>query len=170
MHGSQQVNWPGGARGLKIDLASAGSGLDLTNFLDAAIVNGTGTTSMLTIPSSAWTKIVLTTKRTDVPNNYNTSDGLYTVPVTGMYSIQSRVRIQDNTSANVNFGLGVHTDNVDGDWFQWEIIPSGMRKSLLYVRKARFVAGNQLRLFAYADGAAVNLANANMTIEPHGGN
>lgn len=170
MDSLQQVNWPGGARGLKNDLvaASPGEGLDLTNFLDAAIVNDSGTIGMVTLPNAVFTTIVLTTRRTDTPANYNTSDGIYTVPVTGMYSIQARLRVKDNTGAGLNLGMGVHFSTTDGDWFHWNIIPTGLRKSFLYVRKGRFNAGDPLRLYAYASGS-VEIANANMTIEPHGG-
>jgi hypothetical protein len=83
----------------------------------------------------------------DAGNRYDPATGVYAVPSTGLYLCLARLRIPDNLGP-VHFGMGVHTANADGPWFQWQTSP-GNRYTANYQRLARFNTGDGLRLFAY---------------------
>lgn len=97
--------------------------------------------------------------------NYNTTTGIYTIPVTGTYQITGNIRFADGQIANTQFGIGVNTVNSDGAWFNWSHInqttSSSNRTSFPYVRIVSLTAGSLIRMYSSVDTGTlpVNLAS-----------
>ena len=90
---------------------------------------------------------------------FNSASQLYTVPVSGLYSIAANLRLADNTGA-VSYGHGVHTANADHQsffWTQTNVDAGGRRNGAPYARVAFFNAGDQLRHYVYADVSVIYL-------------
>jgi hypothetical protein len=60
--------------------------------------------STVALTANTWTKIVFNSEAYDPNNNYSTSTGVYTVPVTGVYFLSSNLTIAVN-SANDNIEM-----------------------------------------------------------------
>lgn len=99
---------------------------------------------------------------------YNPATGLYSVPVSDVYQITGTLRVNDGIAAYRQFGVGVHINNSDGGWFLWHAVQNttsgANRTTYPYIRTAKFNAGDQLRMFAYSDSGAMQLASAAMQI------
>lgn len=95
---------------------------------------------------------------TDTHGGWNTSTHEYTIPQSGIYEVNMKLRLNDNTSA-VSFGVGFGPDNTDSPFFAWSNFPTGSVGSY-----NRFVLGNtiagtlnagqKVRLFCYVDSGA----------------
>lgn len=140
-------------------------------FVDARLGTGNGTSTAQTISSGSFTTIVLDTEAADVSSRFNPTTGIYTCAAAGLYDVTARVRVVDGNADGRNFGIGVHTSNADGAWFQWYRIstPSTGRWTAGYTRTAQFAANDQLRLYCYSDGGTTLINTAGMTITYLGG-
>lgn len=159
---------------------TAGDGLiDQANYIPASYVevstDGGGSTSQ-TVSNASWTTIILDTEASDANSLFNNSTYIYTVPSTGIYFCQALVRPVDSQFAKATWpdgsgmGIGVHTSNIDGPWFQWNKImwmsgAGGGRLAMDYTRIATFTVSDQLRLYCFQDsGGNVTLTRMALTI------
>ena len=89
----------------------------------------------------------------DVASSYDSTTGHVTIPFDGLYLITGRMRSKDYTPAGTEWGVGVHTSNVDGPHFLWHAVnttsTSFRRTTYPYIRVARFNAQDELRMFVY---------------------
>ncbi|HEX8323434.1 MAG TPA: hypothetical protein VF595_05920 [Tepidisphaeraceae bacterium] len=105
------------------------------------------------------------TKVTDLGSNFSNTTHFYTVPVTGVYEITTKLRVNDGYPSGISYGQGVHSSNIDGPWFLWAST-NGNREGSINVRKAVFNAGDQIRMYAYIDSAGtIFVGAAEMTVE-----
>lgn len=122
--------------------------------LDVSVGNPT-TPGTQTI-ANAFTTIVLGTVNTDTASGWNTTTNVYTIPITGTYLIVSKLRFNDNTTANISAGQGVNTSNVDGPWFGWfetnaAAYQGTARNGNVNTRILYATSGTQLNMYAYFD-------------------
>ncbi len=110
------------------------------------------------IAPGTFNTITLPTVVSDPGGNFSTTSGFYTVPVTGNYQITTKLRIADNAPSGISYGQGAGTLNADGPHFQWFATVSSTgsvaRNGSLNIRTARFNAGDQIRMYAYADSTS----------------
>lgn len=78
------------------------------------------------------------------------SNNIWTVPVSGLYLVNSKVRIEDNVTNGLSYGQGVHTSDIDGFWFSW-FVTAPYRNGSFNSRIASFNQGDPLRLYTYFD-------------------
>lgn len=104
----------------------------------------------------------------DPVGNFNTGTNIYTVPQAGTYLIVTKFRLADNATSGVSYGQGANTSNVDSPSFAWYMSVSGStgsnRNGSINTRIAAFNAGDQIRMFVYADVNSVNWSSAEMDI------
>lgn len=97
----------------------------------------------------------------DPTNAYNRTTGVITIPSDGLYQITGTMRTADRSPVGVQYGVGVHTSNIDGFWFLWHAVQNTTnnndRTTYPYIRVGRFNAGDQLRMFVYVDGGPLNM-------------
>ena len=103
----------------------------------------------------------------DIGSNWDAAEHHYVVPSTGLYQITATLRAADNQTAGIQFGMGLHSANVDGNWFLWHAIQTTLngerRTTYSYVRTDFFNTGERLRLFTYSDqGFTVNATVLNV--------
>lgn len=111
-------------------------------------------TSATTLSTPAFTTIPMTASY-DPLNKL--SGNLYSIPYNGNYLIFSKVRLNDN-SPNTSYGHGVHTSNIDGNWFSWKdtnTLSSAKRNGAENFRAMTLNAGDLLRLYCYSDTTVV---------------
>lgn len=122
----------------------------------------------LSFASNAFNTIVLSTVAVDTASGYNTTSGIYTIPVAGYWLAISKVRWADSSTSGTSFGQGVDTSNQNTPAFQWFVTPSvtagTARESSLNVRLTAFNAGDQVRLFSYVDTNALTLHTAQLNL------
>lgn len=149
--GPQGPAGPQGPQGPKGDTGPqgpAGSGTGSTTvtvkaFLDVTgPVGGTGGNGFNTVPFQRVSTNI---------GEFKFSNGIATIPVSGVYLCTASVRFGDNASTT-ELGLGIHTTNTDGPWFSWQNKPSGMRQSWQYTRQVYFRKGDLVRLYVYDTG------------------
>lgn len=99
--------------------------------------------------------------------NWDDSTFEYTVPDDGYFLITARLRLADN-EPSYNYGLGVHTSNIDGPWMLWadtSTVAAQKRSVIQVTRFDRFLAGQKLRAYAYLDIAGNrNVGDAKLDI------
>lgn len=132
------------------------------------VANGDGTSVVQSLPNAVFTKMNAGTFiGSDTTGSWNSSTHVYTVPVTGMYLCRGLLRVADSFGTSSNVGMGIHTSEADGSWFQWNkyVTGGGIRCTFDYTRMTSFNAGNQLRLFAFQDsGFAMNIVSLTMAV------
>lgn len=129
--------------------------------------NGNGAGVVQTISNLTWTRLnVAGTVANNNGGGFNSSTDIYTVPASGIYVAQALVRITDSYASYCNVGLGWHTTESDGYWFQWNkyVTGSGGRCSFDYTRVASFNSGDQLRLYILQDGPTMDLTAINLSV------
>ena len=178
---------------LEINNATAGSGLKFTQLnssstpvTGAATLGVDATGNVVVKPSgifmsvsgglgqvigASFNTIIMNTVVSAVgvaSSNYNTTTGIYTVPVTGTYQITANLRFADSQVANTQFGLGVNIANDDGAWMSWSNInqtTSGSnRTSFPYIRVVNLTAGAQLRMYSLVDTGSMPINIASMQV------
>lgn len=133
------------------------------------VANDGAGSSIQTIGTASWTTINVggTVATNNGGGTWNSSSDEYTIPAGGVYVSQALVRVEDSVGASFNLGLGVHTSNVDGYWFQWNkyVTGGGGRCAFDYTRVCSFGVGNQVRLYCFQDsGSNKNLWAAQLAI------
>ena len=121
------------------------------------------------VAATSFTTVVMGTVNVNPNNYYNASTSIYTVPFSGLYQISGTLRVTDFSPAGAQFGVGVHTSNTDGSWFLWHAVQTTIvsyhRTTYPYIRVGYFNAGDQLRMFCYADQVGgLTFSNAGMQI------
>jgi hypothetical protein len=121
--------------------------------------------------SFAFTKFVCDSSVVyDYGANYNQSTGIYTVPFTGTYLLQGRIRLAEGVQFD-NFGLLI--DKVQDEsinFMNWGNTATGAsngtnRQSFHMTRMDKFTAGDQLRMFYYwSNGNTYNVTWAELAI------
>jgi hypothetical protein len=126
------------------------TGLDPSTFTSVTCPGGsTSFGNFVTVPC--------TTVVSDANSHWDNVNYQYVVPATGTYLILARVRPTDNTPSGRDLGMGVHSSNSDGAWFQWQPVAAtttGGRFTENYQRLDPFTAGDRLRLYVYWDGTS----------------
>jgi|TARA_R110000751_G_scaffold290156_5_gene396651 hypothetical protein len=112
--------------------------------------------------SNAFTTYLHPSVNYDPTGAYNTSTGVITIPSDGIYQITGTMRVADRSSSGVQYGVGVHTSNIDGSWFLWHAVlytsnPND-RTTYPYIRVGHFNAGDQLRMFVYVDNGPLRMS------------
>jgi hypothetical protein len=147
-----------------------------STYIEVYADGGAGATKQ-TVTNVTWQKMTLDVETSDINNLFNNSTYIYTVPTTGVYFCQALIRPVDNQFVSTTtwptgtgLGIGVHTSEIDGTWFQWNKIQNmagagGGRCSLDYTRIASFNASDQLRLYTFSDsGVSINYTTAALVI------
>jgi hypothetical protein len=118
--------------------------------------------------SAAFTTVNFQTVTSNPTGAFNPTTSFYTVPSNGVYQITGTLRSADGTLGDKQWGLGVHTSNIDGSWFLWHAVQNttsgSNRTTYPYIRVASFNTGDQLRMFAYSDSGPVTFIAAGLQI------
>ena len=118
--------------------------------------------------SNSFTTYIFPTVERDVTSAYNTSTGTITLPSDGVYQITGTMRSLDGSTVGRQFGVGVHSTNVDGAHFLWHAVQNTTnghdRTTYPYVRTGYFTQGTQLRMFVYVDGGAISMAMGGLSV------
>ncbi len=115
--------------------------------------------------SNSFKTVALTNVITDTASGWNATANTYTVPATGTYLIVSNVRFMDGIAANISYGVGVNTSNVDNTSFTWTTT-AGLRNGFSNMRVMQLSAGQTLDLFVYADTPnPLALGSASLSIQ-----
>jgi hypothetical protein len=72
--------------------------------------------SGILIADGVWTNLVFDSERFDIGGNYNTSNGIFTAPVTGKYFLNATVRIDGLNNIAAHVSIQFDADNVDMDY------------------------------------------------------
>ena len=127
-------------------------------------VSGRDTSSF----SNSFTTYIFPTVERDATSAYNTSTGTITLPSDGVYQITGTMRSLDGSTVGRQFGVGVHSTNVDGAHFLWHAVQNTTnghdRTTYPYVRTGYFTQGTQLRMFVYVDGGAISMAMGGLSV------
>lgn len=118
------------------------------HYLSARIGSSDGSSTAYT-GIGTFTIVPLDVVDYDSAGAFDTSAGVYTIPVDGYWQINAAIRPVDGQAVR-QIGMGVDTANRDSATFAWLETNPG-RSTLLYSRVSHFVAGEQVRLFTYAD-------------------
>lgn len=138
-----------------------------SDFADVRLGTGDGVTVSQTVAAGSFTTVTLNAENSDTNDRFNPTTYLYTCASSGLYTINARIRVVDTQADGRNVGIGVHTSNVDGAWFQWFKVSTagtGGRWTAGYTRTAIFTAGSQLRLYCYSDSGTFPINTAGMTV------
>ena len=119
-----------------------------------------------------FTTYIHPTATTDPTNSHDSSTGTIMIPSNGLYQITGTIRTRDFSEKDTQFGVGVHTSNIDGPWFLWHTVQEIGKKnntkynrtSYPYIRLARFNAGEQLRMFIYVDGDPLEMQTSGFQV------
>lgn len=130
----------------------AGSGSGATGLYASTFVSMT-LGAPASVSQNSFLTVPLVGKTSDVSSLWDSANYQYVVPATGTYLILARFRIPDNWGG-FTLGMGVHTSNDDGAWFQWQGKGETSRYTENYQRLDPFNAGERLRLFVYQDTAS----------------
>lgn len=140
----------------------------LQTWLDCENGDSSGTSTITALPNVSWTTInVAGTVWSNPGGGFDAATDIYTIPVAGTYFCRALMRIIDGFGTTTNVGMGIHTSNVDGSWFQWNKYFSGAggRCAFDYMRIAGFSAGAPLRLYAWQEsGFTMNIVRASLQI------
>jgi hypothetical protein len=138
----------------------------LTYYLECN--NGDGTNTLQTIPNATWRKLDVAGPVAANPGGgFNAGTDIYTIPGGGIYVCQALVRIKDGFAVACNLGIGWHTSEIDGYWFQWNkyVTGSGGRCALDYTRIAAHAFNDQYRLYCFQDsGSNMDLTAINLSV------
>ena len=100
----------------------------------------------------------------DTHGSYSTSgttEGVVTIPYDGLYAIQGTMRTKDNSPADTQFGVGVHTSNADFSHFLWTTTNNNAngpnRTTYPYSRTVRLSANDEVRMFLFVDNGSTGL-------------
>lgn len=159
---------------LNMSLATAGTlaiargGTGRTTAVPMLTVFRYGTSSFISI-GAAFTTIPLNTVTIDTASAYNTTTGIYTLPETGTYLITAKMRFVDTPGAGFSYGIGMDTSNADGPSFFWSVTTAApgsgaARQGIANSRFFQGTAGDQIRLFAYVDGALLGVSGAELNV------
>jgi len=147
-----------------------------TYFCDVNMAGSPAGATKQVIPNATFETLKLDTKVTDTTNSFNTANWIYTVPASGVYFCQALIRPTDGQVSKGGFpdgtgvGVGIHTSNGDGTWFQWNKWmwmsgAGGNRLSWDYTRIAAFNQNDLLRLYMFSDlGGQFDITRASMQI------
>jgi hypothetical protein len=132
------------------------------------VQNGDGIATITALNNVQWTTInVAGTVNANPGGGFDAATDYYTTPIAGIYFCQALVRLHEGFGTSTNVGIGIHTSNDDGYWFQWNkyVSGGGGRCSLDYTRIASFPQGAPLRLYAWQEsGFTMNVTRASMQI------
>lgn len=103
--------------------------------------------------NGAFTTIAYGQVVADTHNAFSTANGIYTIPQDGTYDILVTFRISDGDITGKSYGVGAHTSNIDGTWFDWKV-GNPNRQGAQYRRVSPFVKGDPLRSFYYMDAVS----------------
>ncbi len=135
--------------------------------------------SFQTVAAGAFTQINLTSAApaavvaTDSAGGWNAATGLYTVPKTGAYFAKGFIRVLDGTAASINYAIGVDTALRDSalrtEWKTTSASTAKRNGDSITIPLMTLTAGEQLRLFTYADGASLPINKASLSLFMHVG-
>ncbi len=116
-----------------------------------------------------FTTLIMTTVSVDTHGGWDPVTYTYVVPQTGVYDLQGKVRLNDNSLDNgngVSHGIGLDIANQDSSGFLWATFPTsslsgnGAARFVLYnSRQMQLMAGQRLRAFAYVDAGNAQTIN-----------
>jgi hypothetical protein len=162
--GSQGATGPTGPTG-------TGGGTDVASF--AAFVGTYGNTAIgeggYAHEGGAFNTVMISSVSVNIGGG-TLSNNLWTVPQTGTYDVQGKVRFADNSTGGNKYGWGIGMDiaNQDSPGFLWRTTPENPsftatnRMGEQNRRVMPLTAGQQLRLFAYIDGTNLNVIAAEL--------
>ncbi len=161
--GTGNTGWQAYTSKSYVDAQDTAQGVLITALQSAGHFVDAERTTTQSIGAATFTTITMVDV-TDTEGLFNGT--VYTVPETGVYMCMSKIRCDSATAISV--GQGVHTSNIDGPWFAWRNATAGARDTFINFRAAAFTAGDQLRLYAYSDGAWA-ISRASLVIYRIGG-
>lgn len=139
----------------------------LVNYLETNNGNGSGIVQTITSGTPFKRLNVAGAVAANPGGGFDSGTDIYQVPGGGIYVCQALVRITDGFGTNCNFGMGWHTSEVDGYWFQWNkyVTGSGGRCSFDYTRVASFNVNDQCRLYCFQDsGFSMDITAINLSV------
>jgi len=106
-------------------------------------------------------------KATDTHSAWDNSSSTFTVPQSGTYQVEMKVRPLDSLAASVSYGVGFDTVNQDSPAFAWGVTSTASvrRNGLLNNRVLALTAGQTLKLFTYVDqNASIGIYSAEIAV------
>ncbi|WP_298810639.1 hypothetical protein [uncultured Sphingomonas sp.] len=137
--------------GLTTALSVAQGGTGRTSAIPVLSASRSGSSSFQTI-SNGFTTVQVNAATIDTAACFSTTSYICTLPETGLYQLSAKLRICDAATAGISYGIGIGTTNADSAAFFWGVT-AGSRMGLANARVYAGTAGDQVRLFAYADQA-----------------
>jgi len=97
------------------------------------------------------------------------ASNMWTVPETGTYELNGKLRLSDNTPAGISFGIGMGINNVDDAAFYWATTTASTfgfagnsvgRHMVFNSRIMQLTQGDLLRLYAFIDDTTARTIQA----------
>ncbi len=120
--------------------------------------------------SNSYVTYIPPTVTSDEFNSYNSTNGKITVPDSGLYMIDCRIRTSDHNPAGTNFMLGVRANNAGLKFHEWHAVndtPNHThRRTTLSISKiVKLNAGTTLELIVYVDDSTgIQLLHSNFQV------
>lgn len=135
--------------GLTTALSIAQGGTGRTSAIPVLSASRSGSTSFQSL-GNTFTTVQVNAASIDTAGCFSTTTYICTLPETGLYQLSAKLRICDSATAGISYGLGIGNANADSAAFFWGVT-AGTRMGLANARVYSGTAGDQIRVFAYAD-------------------
>ncbi|MXV20302.1 hypothetical protein [Deinococcus xianganensis] len=133
----------------------------------ARLGGGAGSEPGQVVTTQAFARLLVQAEY-DSHGAFSNSTSIYTVPQSGVYRLEGKVRVLDGSMpAGYSIGLGIDRYEGDGPSFFWGV-SNPSRQGVINQRVAYFDAGDPLRLCVYADHPGVpnvGVASAEFTLD-----
>lgn len=119
------------------------------------------------VPTQAFARLLVQAEY-DSHGAFDNALSVYTVPESGVYRLEGKVRIIDGAvPGGASIGLGIDRAESDGPSFFWGV-SNPSRQGVINQRVSFFDQGDALRLFVYVDhpgSPTVGVASAEFTLD-----
>jgi hypothetical protein len=122
-------------------------------------MHASGATTTIAASASTYVTAVNSSVAFDSAGSYNSGTGVYTVPVSGYYSVTAAAVMQDSSSSGVARRIAIFQNSVQGPTFTGDsFVTSGTGKSLVVTAIINCKAGDTIQSEVLQNtGASINL-------------